>query len=196
MKSSREQGTLYRYNLPTVTLQYRTPLGYTAEKLSLNCSSTRLAVISTNNIFKLFDIRENGTQVVSGFEKKDIWDMKWDNDKEDTIAIMEKSRLLVVQGTTAADPVPNQGYICSFRDLTTLRKAKELLDAGKISEANVFIEQNSHPMLWKLLAKMAMTKLDFRMAEHAFVKLRDYLGICFLKRLESIQNLLYILLKS
>uniref|UniRef100_A0A914QRS2 IFT121 second beta-propeller domain-containing protein n=1 Tax=Panagrolaimus davidi TaxID=227884 RepID=A0A914QRS2_9BILA len=86
--------------------------------MSLNCSSTRLAVISTNNIFKLFDIRENGTQVVSGFEKKDIWDMKWDNDKEDTIAIMEKSRLLVVQGTTAADPVPNQGYICSFRDLT------------------------------------------------------------------------------
>uniref|UniRef100_A0A914YY19 IFT121 second beta-propeller domain-containing protein n=1 Tax=Panagrolaimus superbus TaxID=310955 RepID=A0A914YY19_9BILA len=150
--------------------------------MSLNCSSTRLAIISTNNIFKLFDIRDNGTQVVPSFEKKDIWDMKWDTDKEDTIAIMEKSRLLVVQGIIAADPVPNHGYICSFRDLTvrtiqmqyvmqnpkdfdrglisdievkvmmtffrTLRKAKELLDAGKISEANVFIEQNSHPMLW------------------------------------------------
>ena len=86
--------------------------------MSLNCASTRLAVISTNNVFKLFDIRENGTQVVPNFEKKDIWDMKWDSDKDDTIAIMEKSRLLVVQGTNAADPVTNQGYICSFQDLT------------------------------------------------------------------------------
>uniref|UniRef100_A0AC34RFR1 Clathrin heavy chain n=1 Tax=Panagrolaimus sp. JU765 TaxID=591449 RepID=A0AC34RFR1_9BILA len=212
---SRESGALYRYSLPNVSLQSRTPLGYTAEKMLLNCTSTRLAIISTTNTFKLFDIKESGSQVVANFERKDVWDMKWDSDKEDTIAIMEKSRLHVIQGTIAEDPVANHGYICSFKDLIvrtvemqtlmqdpkdfdmnlvsdievkTLRKAKELLDAGKISDATVFIEQNSHPKLWNLLAKVAMMKLDFKTAEHAFVKLKDYGGICFVKKLETIQS--------
>lgn len=132
--------------------------------MSLNCSSTRLAVISTTNVFKLFDIRDNGTQVVPSFEKKDIWDMKWDTDKEDTIAIMEKSRLLVVQGTTAADPVPNQGYICSFSDLTVrtvqmqhvMQNPKEF-DRGLISDIEVKVRIGK-PMMFQNASFRAFEK--------------------------------------
>ena len=101
-------------------------------------------MISTTNTFKLFDIKETGTQVVANFERKDVWDMKWDSEKEDTIAIMEKSRLHVIQGTTAEDPVTNHGYICSFKDLIvrtielqTLMQDPKEFDMGLITDIEV-----------------------------------------------------------
>ena len=101
-------------------------------------------MISTTNTFKLFDIKETGSQVVANFERKDVWDMKWDSDKEDTIAIMEKSRLHVIQGTIAEDPVTNHGYICSFKDLIvrtveiqTLMQDPKEFEMGLITDIEV-----------------------------------------------------------
>lgn len=38
------------------------------------------------------------------------------------------------------------------------------------------------------MAKDALKRLDLRTAEHAFVKLQDYGGILFLKRLQNIHS--------
>lgn len=43
-------------------------------------------------------------------------------------------------------------------------------------------------LLRDILANAALKKLDWQMAEHAFVKLQDYNGIQFLKRLRNIQS--------
>lgn len=51
-------------------------------------------------------------------------------------------------------------------------------------DAYTFIEDNSHPRLWRILAESALERLDFVMAEKAFVKCSDYQGIQFVKRLK------------
>lgn len=57
----------------------------------------------------------------------------------------------------------------------------------KIQEASAFIEKNSHPKLWALLAEVALSRLDTATAEHAYVMLKDYAGIQLIKRINSIQ---------
>jgi WD repeat-containing protein 35 len=53
-----------------------------------------------------------------------------------------------------------------------------------IKEASTFVEDNSHPRLWRLLAENALEKLDFLVAEKAFVRCQDYQGIQFVKKLK------------
>ncbi|MFH4979253.1 hypothetical protein AB6A40_005962 [Gnathostoma spinigerum] len=127
---------------------------------------------------------------------------------------MEKTRIYVVRGTEAEEPLVNTGYICSFKDLTirtvllddimrnpekpdksmvvdveikSLRDAKNLLEKMDIQEAAKFIEKNNHPKLWSLLAESALNRLDTATAEHAYVMLKDYGGIQLVKRLKTIQ---------
>lgn len=56
----------------------------------------------------------------------------------------------------------------------------------KIDEATEFIEKNSHPKLWALLAEIALNRLDTVVAEHAFVMLKDYAGIQLIKRIAAL----------
>ncbi len=53
-----------------------------------------------------------------------------------------------------------------------------------IQDAYTFIEDNPHPRLWRLLAENALERLDFAVAERAFVKCADYQGIQFVKQLK------------
>lgn len=53
-----------------------------------------------------------------------------------------------------------------------------------IQEACAFIEDNPHPRLWRILAESALERLNFSMAEIAFVRCQDYQGIQFVKRLK------------
>lgn len=57
-----------------------------------------------------------------------------------------------------------------------------------IHEAYQFVEQNSHPRLWRLIAEAALEKLDFTIADKAFVQSSDYQGIQFVKRLRGLGN--------
>ncbi|CAD5234713.1 unnamed protein product [Bursaphelenchus xylophilus] len=211
----RESGTVHRYNLPDVNLVQRYQLSYAAESMALNSTSTRLALINKHHLLKFFDIKDNNAIVVPNFERKDVWGVIWDKDREDTLVCMEKQKVIVIHGTDTEDPVQNTGYLCDFTDLTvkcaqldevlkdpenptktaiisietkTLRQAKELLDQDKISEATKFIESHSHPKLWNLLATFALNKLDLKTAEHAFVELQDFGGLQFLKKLKNIKS--------
>ncbi|CAB3400293.1 unnamed protein product [Caenorhabditis bovis] len=174
-----------------------------------------IATLDKNNILQFFEIGDNQLNKLTSLERRDVWSYKWDSEKEDMIALNEKAKMIVLKGDESEEPVTTSGYICSFRGLTvrtvlvdnflmkpekpekkniqdieikSLRDCKHLLERMKIDEATTFIEKNPHPMLWKLLAEVALHKLDVATAEHAYVKLSDYAGISFCKRLQNITN--------
>lgn len=55
-----------------------------------------------------------------------------------------------------------------------------------IKDALQFIEDNPHPRLWRILAEAALDKLDFNVAERAFVKCQDFHAIQLVKRLRQL----------
>ncbi len=44
-----------------------------------------------------------------------------------------------------------------------------------MDDAYSFIDTNTHPRLWRILAEHALEGLDFALAEKAFVKCADYM---------------------
>ena len=43
-----------------------------------------------------------------------------------------------------------------------------------MEDAYSFVDSNSHPRLWRILAEHALDQLDFAMADKAFVRCADY----------------------
>ena len=62
-----------------------------------------------------------------------------------------------------------------------------MLEKVGLEETMQFIEDNPHPRLWRLLAESALEQLNLKIAEHAFVRCKDYQGIEFVKRLGNLQ---------
>ena len=83
-----------------------------------NCTGTRLAYVSKHNTLKFFDLpsESNAIVAVPKFERKEVWSVEWDmvrdfyklvrtiysenyalQEKDDTLAIMEKQRLIGTQ---------------------------------------------------------------------------------------------------
>ncbi|VDK76030.1 unnamed protein product [Onchocerca ochengi] len=209
----RNSGRANYYSLPEVTLQSTLNLDCCVEKLEVNCNGTRLAALTAKGL-KLFELRDS-SEVSLYLERSDVWNIKWDSEKDDTIAVMEKTRMYVIRNKETEEPVINSGYICSFKNLVVrtvlldelmknpetphksfiidieiklLRDVKKLLESMKIQEATEFIEKNNHPKLWALLAEVALNRLDIVVAEHAFVMLKDYAGIQLVKRINALQH--------
>jgi len=118
----------------------------------------------------------------------------------------------VFNGLVAEEPILSSAYICAFSDLEiravlldqllrepetpsqeyavtfevqALREARELLESSSpsaLADAQEYIEKNTHPRLWRLLAEAALAKLDFVTADKAFVHCVDYNGVQFVKR--------------
>ncbi|XP_039604109.1 WD repeat-containing protein 35 isoform X1 [Polypterus senegalus] len=121
----RESGTIQRYSLPNVALVQKYVLNCRAYQMSLNCNSSRLAIIDITGVLTFFDFEvqsaEGSGQQGAGehlkFERKDVWDMKWANDNPDLFAMMEKTRMYVFRNLDPEEPILTSGYICSFEDL-------------------------------------------------------------------------------
>ncbi|XP_010838823.1 PREDICTED: WD repeat-containing protein 35 isoform X2 [Bison bison bison] len=193
---SRESGTFQRYSLPNVGLIQKYSLNCQAYQLSLNCNSSRLAVIDILGVLTFFDldarVTDNTGQQVVGellkLERKDVWDMKWAKDNPDLFAVMEKTRMYVFRNLDPENPeYPNKDYIINF-EIRSLRDSRALIEKVGIEDASQFIEDNPHPRLWRLLAEAALQKLDLHTAEQAFVRCKDYQGIKFVKRLGNLQS--------
>lgn len=100
---------------------------------------------------------------------------------------MEISAVLlddIVNGITT----PNASDHLLHLRVKSLRDTEDLLEHVGLSEAKQFIEDNSHPRLWRLLGESSLKKLDLETAESAFVRCTNYTGIQLIKRLKSIQN--------
>lgn len=149
-------------------------------------------------------------------ERKDVWAMCWARDNPQLLALMEKTRMYVIRGSDPEEPIACSGYICSFEDLEitgvllddlvngaaqpdrnkhvlqlrvkSLRDTEELLAHVGIAEAKQFIEDNSHPRLWRLFAQAALKQLDLDAAESAFVRCTNYAGIQLVKRLRAMRS--------
>uniref|UniRef100_A0A7N6BEQ9 WD repeat-containing protein 35 n=1 Tax=Anabas testudineus TaxID=64144 RepID=A0A7N6BEQ9_ANATE len=119
-------GTIHRYSLPNVVLIQKYTLNNRAYYMSLNCNSSRLAIIDITGVLTLLDMdvraaTDSGNQQSAGdpskFERKDVWDMKWANDNPDLFAMMEKTRMYVFRNLDPEEPIQTSGYICNFEDL-------------------------------------------------------------------------------
>ena len=150
-------------------------------------------------------------------ERKDVWDMRWSEDDPELFALMEKTRMYIFRGTEPEEPVLSSAYICEFRDLQikavllddimqypekqskenvinfetkSLRDTRNLLHNVSMQDAYQFVEDNSHPRLWHLLAEHALDNLNLVIAEKAFVQCSDYHGIQFVKQLQTSDDVL------
>jgi len=214
----RESGTVHVYLLPNIALVNKFVLTCRPHVLSLNCTSSRLAVIDINGVLVFYRVTTTPDNPNSApragdrlnFERKDVWDMRWATDNEELFAMMEKTRMYIFRGLDPEEPVLSSAFICTFNKLKikavlldeimaepdhpqkdyvltfetkSLRDTRELLNSVSIQDAYAFIEDNPHPRLWKLLAEASLEKMDFVVAEKAFVKCQDYKGILFVKKL-------------
>lgn len=148
-------------------------------------------------------------------ERKDAWDMRWSDDDPELFAMMEKTRMYIFRGIEPEEPVTSSGFICGFHDLQikavlldevmrspekpkkehvidfetkSFRDTRSLLSDVSIQDAYQYIEDNSHPRLWRLLAEHSLEKLNLTVAVKAFVRCADYHGIQFVKRLQMLDD--------
>jgi WD repeat-containing protein 35 len=139
-------------------------------------------------------------------ERKEVWSLIWSSDNPKLCAVMEKNRLFVLNDYQQEDPILTSGYLCDFSNLQvkavmldeilkdpediksinemitnyeakTLKDTRDFLTTVSLKDAVDFVEKNPHPRLWKLICETALEKLNFNIAERAFVKTDDYHGI-------------------
>lgn len=220
MLIARESGTIQEYVLPNVAICNRHVFPNRAYKISINCNSTRAAIVDSTGLLTTIDLNDYTSKPTDSFlgriERKDVWSTCWAKDNPQLLAIMEKTRMYIFRGSDPEEPISCSGYICSFEDLEitavllddivnglatpassdhllhlrvkSLRDTEELLLHVGLVEAKQFIEDNSHPRLWRLLGESSLKKLDLENAESAFVRCTNYTGIQFIKKLKGIQN--------
>ncbi|KAI3408169.1 WD repeat-containing protein 35 [Globodera pallida] len=141
---ARESGLVHRYSLPDIRLQCVHQTNIQMPKLmALNCVGSRLAVVGKLNTLRFFNLPDAYTfSLVAGFEWKKVWMVEWNMVKDDTLAIMQDQRLLVIRGTTeTVEPVPQSGRICQFKDfvVTTVLLDEVFRDPEKISSKQHFV---------------------------------------------------------
>lgn len=220
---ARESGTIHRYAFPHMELTNRYAVSGEPKRISLNCTSSRLAIINTGGVLTFFDLEaritdENGQEVIGEqlrFERKDVWDMRWADDNPELFSMMEKTRMYIFRNQDPEEPIQCSGYICKFSDLEvtavlldeimknpdnpnkedlielevkSLRDTRQLVKTVGMKDAAQFVDDNPHPRLWRLLAEAALEQLDLPVAEHAFVRCKDYQGIKLVKKVAQVQN--------
>lgn len=150
-------------------------------------------------------------------ERKEVWSIIWSSDNPKLCALMEKNRLYVLRDFQPEEPVLSAGYLCDFTDLEvkavllddilkdpeeiksitemiveyeakSLRDTRDYLTTVSLKDAVEFVEKNPHRRLWKLIAEAALDKLNFNIAERAFVKNEDYYGVLFVNKLQQIDE--------
>ena len=118
----RQSGSILQLTIPTLSLNNRFNAPISPFVMKLNNKSTRLAISDINGQFRIMQLEEKITsvtkpkdeqEIVPGsmldIERKDVWDFKWARDNSETIAVLEKNKLFVIQNTDAEDAVPCTG---------------------------------------------------------------------------------------
>ena len=150
-------------------------------------------------------------------ERKEVWSLVWSTDNPSLCALMEKNRLFVLKDFEPEEPILSAGYLCDFTDLEvksvmlddilkdpeeikniksmfvdyeakSLRDCREMITTVSLKEACDFCEKNSHKRLWQLVTEAALDKLNFNIAERAFVKNEDYYGVQLISRLQNLDE--------
>lgn len=83
------------------------------------------------------------------------------------------------------EDIKNINDMMADYEAKTLKDTRDYLTTVSLKEAVEFVEKNPHPRLWKLIAEAALEKLNFNIAERAFVKTDDYFGIQLIQKLSA-----------
>ena len=149
------------------------------------------------------------------FDRKDCWSIMWSEDIPDLFAVLEKARMYIFRGLPPEEPKPSTAYLCKFDSLQvrsalldkimddpenpeiehiedhntkSMRDTQALLETASMEDVFQFIEDNSHPKLWRQLAEFSLRKLNFQVADKAFVRCGDYHGVQAVKRLQQLDS--------
>lgn len=74
--------------------------GIVASKISINSNSSRMAVIDTSSVLRLFDL---STKVqkdeLANFKRTDVWNIVWATDNPNMFVSMEKIKMYIFRDT-------------------------------------------------------------------------------------------------
>ncbi|GMS87190.1 hypothetical protein PENTCL1PPCAC_9365, partial [Pristionchus entomophagus] len=213
--AATDSGNLFKFSLNDGVLINRFVICPHPEKMKLSMENRKLAVLDSMMILKFYEMHEDKAEPLPNEDKKEIWSFCWDEESDDSIAVNEKGKMMVYRKGETEDGQLTNGYICQFRGLSVrsvlvdnfmhyreapekrfvvdmeikvLRDAKLIMERQNIMDAVAFIEKQPHPRLWELLVEHALLKQNLAVAEHSYVKLKDYGGIQFVKKLMEIQE--------
>eukprot|EP00604_Paraphysomonas_vestita_P003706 CAMPEP_0174822144 /NCGR_PEP_ID=MMETSP1107-20130205/13735_1 /TAXON_ID=36770 /ORGANISM="Paraphysomonas vestita, Strain GFlagA" /LENGTH=647 /DNA_ID=CAMNT_0016040299 /DNA_START=1331 /DNA_END=3271 /DNA_ORIENTATION=- len=142
----RKSGVITRFTLPHLSSEneYFTLNNTEPFRIELSCLSSRLGVIDASGVFNIIDLdsrpvvesndlekstedetksaREEKVESKGAgrrlkVERRDVWDMKWAEDNDEMICVMEKTKLQVIRGELPEDPITSSGFLCRFQNL-------------------------------------------------------------------------------
>ncbi|OQR74556.1 WD repeat domain 35 [Tropilaelaps mercedesae] len=161
---------------------------------------------------------ESGKAKQIDFIRRDVWDVRWAWDEPELFAYMEKTRLIVVHRLETENATTCSGYICAIEQLRVkcvlldeilaapqqvlsirnhivvedtclLKQLNELLKKANIADVVQFIEDNdSNSILWREMGKYYMISGDLDAAEMALVRVRDWDGVLFCRRVAKLAS--------
>lgn len=112
------------YNLPRASLAYKLNLQNSIPKhISLNLNSDKLAILSKENKFNLFQLDHNNGKLLE-FTRDNVWDYEWSKDSNNFLVLNEKSKLMMYtfkNQFTLEDKEEKSsisyGYLCEIKNL-------------------------------------------------------------------------------
>ncbi|EGB12638.1 hypothetical protein AURANDRAFT_51986 [Aureococcus anophagefferens] len=122
---ARASGDIFQYSLPHVSLERKHGVSSVPWILSLNCASSKLAIIDTHGRLAgrgkkcpTSKAPLSAAGELLNFERKDCWDVVWAEDDPDLFVAMEKTRLCVYGADLEPEePIVCSGYVASFKSL-------------------------------------------------------------------------------
>jgi WD repeat-containing protein 35 len=142
----RKSGIITRFTMPHHTLEneYSTLGNAEPFRIELSCLASKLGIIDVAGVFTIIDLNARVNQEAEDtehkptddstegkqtdsraapvgkrlkVERRDVWDMKWADDNDDLVCVMEKTKLQVFRGEVAEEPITSSGYLCKFQNL-------------------------------------------------------------------------------
>lgn len=229
---ARRSGTVTRLLLPHLSAENVYVVRGEPFRMELSCLSSKLAVIDAAGVMQVIDLEarvsppEDGEDEDPGAlgspfgrkigsDKRDVWDVKWAEDNDELLCVMEKTKMTVMRGEIAEDPVISSGYLARFRDLEVravlldeilvtpdkperdyivdfetkaLRELRDVINQSGLETGYVYATKNPHSRLYRILAEQSLEALELTMAEKCFVKVSDYHGVQLVKLLRSMTD--------
>lgn len=118
---SKGDGVVNCYQLPSISALMKINLSCVPSLMELNCNSTKIGIINTHGDFFIRQIATGSTKLSKEGCKKDTWMMKWSEDDPHACAIMEKTKLYIIDGdensSTDQSHLVSNSYLMKFSEL-------------------------------------------------------------------------------
>lgn len=102
-QKGREAGYVQKFSLNTGTLvdvYLNESNGILASKIFINSLATRMALVDTSSVMRLFDLESKVQKdELASFKRNDVWNVAWAADNPTMFASMEKIKLHIFHDT-------------------------------------------------------------------------------------------------